>query len=105
MNTKFAIAVAAMVAAMGVATAQTAAPATAAVAPAALTSGEIRKVDASQGKVTIKHEAIANLDMPAMTMVFHAAKPELLAGLKAGDRIRFRAENSSAGFTVTEIQR
>ncbi len=75
-------------------------------APAALklTAGEVRKVDADTSKLTIRHESIENLEMPAMTMVFKAAKPELLAGLKAGDRIRFRAETIAGAMTVTDIQ-
>lgn len=71
---------------------------------AALTAGEVRKVDAAQAKVTIKHEAIANLDMPAMTMVFRASKPELLKDLKAGDKIRFRAESNNGLLVVTQIE-
>ena len=69
-----------------------------------LTIGEVRKVDAEQVKVTIKHEAIANLDMPAMTMVFKASKPELLKSIKAGDKIEFRAENLAGGFVVTDLK-
>ena len=33
---------------------------------AAKTDGEVRKVDKSAGKVTIRHGEIRNLDMPAM---------------------------------------
>jgi Cu(I)/Ag(I) efflux system protein CusF len=87
--------------ASGFATAQTALPA---AASTALTSGEVRKVDMDQGKVTIRHEAIANLDMPAMTMVFRAAKPELLKGLNVGDKIQFRAETVAANFVVSDIK-
>jgi Cu(I)/Ag(I) efflux system periplasmic protein CusF len=71
---------------------------------AALTSGEIRKVDVKQQKVTIKHEAIANLDMGPMTMVFRASKPEQLKDLKAGDKVRFRAESSKGALVVTHIE-
>lgn len=71
---------------------------------AALTSGEVRKVDREQGKVTIKHEAIANLDMPAMTMVFRAQKPELLKDLNVGDKIRFHAESAGGALVVTQIE-
>lgn len=75
-------------------------------APVALkmTSGEVRKVDNEQGKVTIKHDAIDNLGMPGMTMVFRAANPALLHALKTGDKILFRAEKIVGGLTVTAIQ-
>lgn len=69
-----------------------------------LTSGEVRKVDTEQGKLTIKHAPIENLDMPAMTMVFKASKPDQLKNLRAGDRIEFRAESQAGAFVVTEIK-
>jgi Cu(I)/Ag(I) efflux system periplasmic protein CusF len=80
--------------------------ATAAANPAAaITAGEVRKVDTAQGKITIRHEAIVNLDMPAMTMVFRASRPELLKDVKAGDKIRFRAESDQANnLIVTRIE-
>ena len=78
----------------------------AATAPAAavMTAGEVRKVDLEGGKVTIRHEAITNLDMPAMTMVFRATKPEQLKGLKVGDKVRFHAESQAGNYTVTQIE-
>jgi Cu(I)/Ag(I) efflux system periplasmic protein CusF len=80
------------------------AAAPAAASGATLTAGEVRKVDLAQGKVTIRHEPIANLDMPAMTMVFRADKPELLKGVKAGDKIRFHAESVGGALVVTQIE-
>lgn len=81
------------------------APASASVpAGMAMTAGEVRRVDAEQSKVTIKHEAITNLEMPAMTMVFRANKPEMLKDLKAGDKISFAAESVGGAFVVTHIQ-
>jgi len=81
-----------------------AAPAADAAAATALTAGEVRKVDLQQGKVTIRHETIANLDMPPMTMVFRAGKPEQLKDLKAGDKIRFRAESQAGTLVATHIE-
>jgi len=79
----------------------------AAPAPAAateLTEGEIRKVDKEAGKLTIKHEAIKNLDMPAMTMVFHVRDRNLLDKVQAGDKVRFRAEAENGKYLATDIQ-
>lgn len=81
-----------------------AAPAAASASPG-LTAGEIKKIDAAQGKVTIRHEAIQNLDMPAMTMVFRVASPDLLAKAQVGDKVQFRAENNAGAMVVTEIRR
>jgi len=79
-----------------------AAPATAASA-VDMTDGEIRKVDKDNGKLTIKHGDIKNLDMPGMTMVFKVKDPAMLDKVKAGDKIRFVVENTPSGFTVTEL--
>ncbi|MNJ70222.1 periplasmic copper-binding protein [compost metagenome] len=53
----------------------------------------------------IKHEAIANLKMPPMTMVFLLADPAQLQGLKVGDAVHFHAENPAGKLTVTAIQK
>lgn len=36
---------------------------------AEFTKGEVKKIDLKQKKLTINHEALKSLDMPAMTMV------------------------------------
>ncbi|MFM5651802.1 copper-binding protein [Aeromonas caviae] len=71
----------------------------------AMTQGVISRIDAANGKVGIKHEAIANLKMPAMTMVFRVADPALLKDLKVGDAVRFHAENPAGKLTVIAIQK
>jgi len=75
-----------------------------AAAAAPQSDGEVRKIDKAQGKVTLRHGPLANLDMPAMTMVFRAADPKLLDGLKEGDKVKFTAEKINGAFTVTVIQ-
>ena len=67
--------------------------------------GEVRKVDLEQGKVTLRHGPLANLDMPAMTMVFTAADKKLLEGLKQGDKVRFTADKQDGTYVVTAIER
>lgn len=69
-----------------------------------MTDGEVRKVDLEQGKVTLRHEEIKDLDMPRMTMVFVVKDKAQLAQLKPGDKVKFRAVNESGKFTVTDIQ-
>ncbi|MFE8726610.1 copper-binding protein [Aeromonas hydrophila] len=71
----------------------------------AMTQGVISRIDAANGKVGIKHEAIDNLKMPAMTMVFRVADPALLKDLKVGDAVRFHAENPAGKLTVTAIKK
>ncbi len=71
---------------------------------AALSEGEVRKVDPANGKVTIRHGELKNLEMPAMTMVFRVKDPAMLADIKPGDKIRFRAEQINGALTVVEMQ-
>ena len=68
------------------------------------TKGTVKKVDIKAGKVTILHEALANLDMPAMTMVFRTLDPAMLEKMKAGDAIEFIADRVKGKLTVTELK-
>ncbi|MBN9438104.1 copper-binding protein [Bosea sp. (in: a-proteobacteria)] len=79
------------------------APALAQNAP--LVTGTVKKVDTAQGKLTVDHGPIKNLDMDAMTMVFRAGDPEMLKTVKAGDKIKFTAERVNGQITVTKIQK
>jgi len=79
-------------------------PVASAAAPAPASDGEVRKIDKEQGKVTLKHGPIANLDMPGMTMVFKVADPKLLDNLMPGDKVKFAATNKDGAITVTAIE-
>ena len=68
------------------------------------TKGTVKKVDIKAGKVTIIHEELANLDMPAMTMVFRTLDPAMLEKMKAGDAIEFIADRVKGKLTVTELK-
>ncbi|WP_061540942.1 copper-binding protein [Collimonas fungivorans] len=71
---------------------------------AAMSSGEVRKIDKEAGKITIKHGPLANLGMPPMTMVFRVSDPALLDQVKPGDKIDFVAEKANGALVVTKIQ-
>ena len=68
-------------------------------------NGTVKKIDDAQGKLTIDHGPIKNLDMDSMTMVFRAADPAMLKGLKAGDKIKFDADRVNGQITVTKLQK
>ena len=68
-----------------------------------MTEGEIRKIDINNKKITIKHGEIKNLEMPGMTMVFQVKDPVMLDKVKAGDKVKFRAEKTGSAFVVTDI--
>ena len=70
----------------------------------ATAQGEIRKVNKSSKKLTIKHGPLPNLGMGAMTMVYKVKDPAMLDQVKAGDKINFIAENLNGVLTVTRIE-
>jgi len=74
-------------------------------ARAAWTEGEVRKVDKTAKKITLKHGPIVNLDMPPMTMVFRVQNEALLDQVNAGDKVRFVADKIDGQITVTGIER
>lgn len=79
-------------------------PAPSAAAEAPQSQGEVRRIDLAQGKVTLRHGPLVNLDMPAMTMVFVVPDKKLLEGLKEGDKVRFTAAKDNGAYVVKEIQ-
>ena len=70
----------------------------------AMTDGEVKKIDADNGKVTLKHGDIKNLDMPGMTMVFTVRDKSQLAKLKPGDKVQFVVVQEGGKMVVTDIQ-
>jgi len=72
-------------------------------ATAAMSSGEIKKVNKSTGKLTIKHGPLVNLGMEGMTMTFSVSDPAMLDIVKPGDKVSFVAEEPNGQLTVTKI--
>jgi Cu(I)/Ag(I) efflux system periplasmic protein CusF len=70
-----------------------------------LVSGEIRKIDKTTGKLTIKHGPIKSLDMPPMTMAFHAGDKTALEQVAIGDKIEFSVANENGKMTASSIKR
>ncbi len=67
------------------------------------TKGVVKKIDADGGKVTIIHEELVDLGMPAMTMVFRADEP-VIVNLKEGDEIEFVADRVNGKLTVIALK-
>ena len=67
--------------------------------------GQVNKIDTAQGKITLKHGPIKNLDMDAMTMVFRVQDPALLKTVKVGDKVKFAADRVNGQLTVTQIEK
>jgi Cu(I)/Ag(I) efflux system periplasmic protein CusF len=69
------------------------------------TKAEVRRIDLTNQKITLKHGEIKNLDMPPMTMVFVVKDLALIDQLTVGDRVRFAAINDNGVFTITHLKR
>jgi Cu/Ag efflux protein CusF len=67
------------------------------------TKGTVKKLDTTSGKVTIIHEELVDLGMPAMTMVFRADE-EMIAKMSEGQSIEFLADRVKGKLTVTAIK-
>jgi Cu/Ag efflux protein CusF len=67
--------------------------------------GEITRLDIPNGRVAIRHEPIANLNMNGMNMVFRLAQPSLADGLKVGDKVVFEAERKDGAITLTKVEK
>ena len=74
-------------------------------AQAPMVDGEVTKIDAAQGKITLRHGPIRNLDMDSMTMVFRVQDPAMLKQVKVKDKVKFEADRVNGQITVTRIQK
>ena len=73
--------------------------------PASLVAGQVREVAAEEGTITLAHGRIASPRMQAMTsMVFKAGDAKAIAGLKPGDKVRFRVKVPADQPTLAEIE-
>jgi len=77
----------------------------ASAAQAQWANGEIRRIDAQNLRLTIKHGEIKALDMPPMTMVFYIKDPVLLQGLAVQDTIEFQASLEGVKYYLTEVKK
>ena len=69
-------------------------------------NGEVKKIDEGAGKITLKHGPAKSLGMDeGMTMVYRVSDPTMLKQVKVGDKVKFEAEDSSTGLTVTKLQK
>lgn len=71
-----------------------------------LIEGEVRRVDMSAGKITIRHGPIPKYDMASpMTMVFPASNAAMLTGLAPGDKVVFEVVKEGGSLTITAIRK
>jgi Cu(I)/Ag(I) efflux system periplasmic protein CusF len=65
---------------------------------------EVRRVDTSANKISLKHGEVPNLDMPPMTMVFQVSDPTLLENVKAGDMVFVTIDQINGAYTVLSLE-
>ena len=70
----------------------------------AMTDGEIKKIDQTNGKVTINSWVIKHLDMPGMTFLFTSKDNSILSNFKPGDQVKFMVHSEGGKMIVTEIK-
>jgi Cu/Ag efflux protein CusF len=66
-------------------------------------TGVVEAVDTTKGTVTIKHQAIASIHWPAMTMTFKADPSSLLRSVKVGEKVNFTLHPAGKDSTVTAM--
>ena len=67
-------------------------------------NGEVKKIDESAGKITLKHGPAKSLGMDeGMTMVYRVKDPAMLKRVKVGDKVTFEAEDGNNGIVVTKL--
>lgn len=70
-----------------------------------LVDAEVRRIDAANNKLALRHAEIPNLDMPPMNMVFGVADPALLDGLKTGDMLKVMIDEIDGAYVVLSVER
>ena len=68
------------------------------------TRGKVTAIKPDQAKVTIRHEEIPNLDMPAMKMVFGVEDPALLEKLAVGEEREFHFVKENGRLMVKGVK-
>lgn len=64
--------------------------------------GEVVRI--TDGKIAIRHGAIADLDLPAMTLNF-LIDPGLAKGIAVGDKVSFTVQREGKGYRIIKISK
>ncbi|MEI8362288.1 MAG: efflux RND transporter periplasmic adaptor subunit [Betaproteobacteria bacterium] len=68
--------------------------------------GKVVGIDLKRSKITLAHEAIAQLNWPAMTMDFSATDPKQLAKLKVNDTVEFHLkDDAQEEYVIVQIEK
>jgi Cu(I)/Ag(I) efflux system periplasmic protein CusF len=76
------------------------------LAQSPLVDGQVTKVDAATGKITIRHGPFKKFDMDdPMTMVYPVQDPAMLKTVRPGDKVKFDADSINGQITITKLQK
>jgi len=67
-------------------------------------SAEVQAIDRVAGKITLDHEAISVLSVPARTAEYAVKDASMLDRVQPGDRVRFAAVLQGRDLLITKIQ-
>lgn len=66
--------------------------------------GTVNRIDEKSGKINLSHDAINDLNWPAMTMDFPVADKHALAKIKSGQKVDFKLTEKTKGqYVITDI--
>jgi|SRR5882672_4264507 len=66
--------------------------------------GVVTRVDPGKNTVTIKHDPVASLNWPTMTMVFKAKDKAMLEKLKKDQKVDFEFVQQGKDYIVTSVK-
>lgn len=69
-----------------------------------INKGEIQKIDMKKATITLKHEPLTHVRMPAGTNVFPVRDPKILQQAKPGDKVRFVARNINGTVYIKTLE-
>jgi Cu(I)/Ag(I) efflux system membrane fusion protein len=72
-------------------------------APAGLHEADATIKEIGKDNITLAHGPFPTLSMPSMTMAYPLAKPELVKGLKVGDKVRVGVRETDDGLIVEQL--
>lgn len=79
------------------------AAATAQSSPADLVGAVVVRIDGERGTVTLRHEPVPALHLPAATTTFRYIDPRLILRIRDGDSIRFRADRIDGSLRLIAV--
>jgi Cu(I)/Ag(I) efflux system protein CusF len=65
--------------------------------------GEVQAIDKASGKVTLKHDSLGALGVPASTTEYSVKDSSMLEQVKVGGQVRFSAVLQGRSLLVTDI--